>query len=522
MQPDPRFRWWALAALALSGLVIGLDLTILNVALPTLASDLGATTSDLQWFANAYNLVLAALMLPAGLLGDRFGRKKLLLAGLAVFGLGSLACVYATSPETLIGARALLGLGAAFVLPLAVSALPLLFDSVERAKAVSIWVTANAASFPLGPIIGGFLLDNFWWGSVFLINVPVVVLGLLAVSMLVPESRSAQKPSLDLPGILTSGVGLAGLTFGLTEAGSRGWSDGLVLATLVGGIVLLIVFVVWEKRRPGTALVDLTLFRSRPFTWGSAMATLVSFATFGLLFSIPQFFQAVSGADALGTGLRLLPVIGGLLVGAQIAEKLVVKIGAGLVVSIGFAFVVVGLLTGVPTTVSSDYWFVAFWIAVSGIGIGFVLPTSMDTALGTLTEERSGIGSAVIQAMRQVGGTVGVAVLGTVLSIVYRDRLDLDGVPSDIATRAEDSAAAGVIVAHRLASDELLMSVRTAFVHAMDVMLVVCAGFGILGVILAVVFLPRPRQAPEPEPGSIGEGGVKAAAQPKDGSAWRV
>jgi MFS transporter, DHA2 family, multidrug resistance protein len=332
-------RWWALGALALTLLVVGLDLTVLNVALPTLAVDLHATTGQLQWFANAYNLVLAAALLPAGLLGDRFGRKRLLLVALGLFAVASAACAYAGSAGALIGARAVLGLGASFLLPLSVAVLPVLFSAEERPRAIAVWASANAIGIPLGPVLGGWMLDNYWWGSVFLINLPVIVLAMAAVAVLLPESRSSDRPRLDLVGVLTSSLGLVGLTYGVIEAGERGWSDPVALVSMVGGILVLAGFVAWQRRqsrRPGgQPLVDLSLFRSASFTWGAILATLVSFALFGVLFVMPQYFQAVGGADAFGTGLRLLPVIGGLLVGAQVAGRVASRAGAKVTVAIG-------------------------------------------------------------------------------------------------------------------------------------------------------------------------------------------
>src|SRR5262245_37351793 len=315
-------RWWALGALALALLVVGLDATVLSIALPTLSTELHASTGQLQWFVDAYLLVLAAALLPAGLLGDRFGRKKLLLAALAVFGVASLACAYASSAGALTGARVVLGLSAAFLMPLSLDVLPVLFSPGERPRALGLRVPASAASFPIGPIVGGWLLDNFWWGSVFLINVPVVILGLIAVAMLVPESRNPHAARLDVGGALTSSLGLAGLTYGFIEAGEKGWGSAASLGAMAAGVVMLWAFVAWQRRitrRPGgQPLVDLGLFRSGSFTWGTILATLMNFALFGLLFAMPQYFQAVKGTDALGVGLRLLPLIGGLVVGARV------------------------------------------------------------------------------------------------------------------------------------------------------------------------------------------------------------
>ena len=320
MTDNPARKWWALIAIAASVLVVGLDLTVLNLALPTIATDLHASASDLQWISDAYSLVLAAAMLPAGLLGDRLGRKKVLLVALVLFGASSAACAYASSTGELIAARAVLGIGAAAIFPLSLSVIPVLFAPEERQKAIAIMASATFISFPIGPIVGGYLLDHFWWGSVFLINVPVVVLALIAVAVLLPESRSEQRPSVDVLGVILSSAGLAGLTYGFIEAGQDGWTDTAPLTTIAAGVAVLAVFVAWERRLTGRAgsvrpLIELGLFRSAGFTWGTTLATLVSFAMFGIFFAMPQYFQEVQGANALGSGLRLLPLIGGLVVG---------------------------------------------------------------------------------------------------------------------------------------------------------------------------------------------------------------
>jgi EmrB/QacA subfamily drug resistance transporter len=488
-------RWWALAALALSVLVVGLDLTVLNLALPTLATALHASTAQLQWIVDAYSLVLAALLLPAGLLGDRYGRKKLLLGALVVFGAASLACAYASSAGELIAARAALGLGAAFIIPLSLSVLPVLFSEEERQRAITITVGATFVAFPIGPILGGWLLTHYWWGSVFLINGPVIALALLAVALLLPESRSSQRPRLDLVGIIVSSLGLAGLTYGAIEAGQRGWADTAALVAMLAGALVLVAFVGWERRvarRPaGQPLVDLTLFRSASFTWGTILATMVTFAMFGLLFAVPQYFQAVRGTDALGAGLRLLPLIGGLLVGAQTADRLAPRIGAKVTVALGFALLAAGLGAGATTSLHTSDAFTLTWIAVLGTGLGFALPTAMDAALSALSKERSGAGSALILAVRQVGATIGVAVLGSVLNAGYHARLDLTRLPPQLAEVVRDSAAAGIAVAHQLGSAPLLASVRAAFVHGMDLLLLTCAGLAVVGVVLALGFLPR-------------------------------
>jgi MFS transporter, DHA2 family, multidrug resistance protein len=494
-------RWWALVAIAASVLVVGLDLTVLSLALPTIAGDLHASTGDLQWIQDAYSLVLAAAMLPAGLLGDRLGRKRVLLAALVVFGASSAACAYAASTGELIAARAVLGIGAAAIFPMSLSVLPVLFAPDERRKAIAIMASATMLSFPIGPIVGGYLLDNFWWGSVFLINVPVVLLALAAVVFLLPESRSSSRPSVDGPGVVISIGGLIALTYGFIKAGQDGWSDLAALATIGAGALVLVVFAWWERRvagRGGQSLVDLPLFRSAGFAWGTILVTLVSFAMFGLMFAMPQYFQDVRGANALGSGLRLLPLIGGMLVGMIGGTRLQAPraggsgapaLSAKSVVAAGYLIMAVAMVIGALTTLRSSTGYAAAWIAVAGLGLGLAMPSAMNVAIGALSAERSGSGSALISALRQVGATIGVAVLGTLISNGYTSRLSVAGLPGPVAGAVRSSVAGGVAVAHRIGSASLLDSVRAAFVHGMDIMLWTCGAIALASALLALLFL---------------------------------
>jgi EmrB/QacA subfamily drug resistance transporter len=514
-------RWWALGALALSVLVVGLDLFVLTLALPTLSADLHATTSDLQWFVDAYSLVLAAALLPAGLLGDRLGRKKLLTGALVLFGIASLGCAYATSTGELIAARAVLGLAAAAILPMAFAVIPVLFTAAERPRAIATVGGATFLGYPIGPILGGWLLDHFWWGSVFLINVPVVIIAVAATAWLMRESRSTTRPRIDGLGVLLSSAGLAALTYGFITAGQHGWSDGTAVATMAAGVVVLATFAAWERaagrRGGGQPLVDLTLFRSAGFTWGTLLATLVSFALFGITFAMPQYFLDVRGLDSLSSGLRLLPLIGGLAVGLGIGQRLQSPRRAGdgstgdggtgrplvnakILTASGFAIMAVALAILTRTTATSATSFVLGWFAVTGFGLGMAMPTALNAALGALAPERSGSGSALMTAMRQVGATIGVAVLGTVLDSAYRGRLPGTGLPAAVAATARSSVADGVAAAHATGSVALLHAVRNAYAGGVDAMLWVCAGIAMAAALLAVAFLPRYADAPAAVP----------------------
>jgi len=498
-------RWWALAALCLGTLVIGLDSTVLSVALPTLARDLPASTGDLQWFTTSYLLVLAATLLPAGMLGDRFGRKKMLLMALVLFGGASVACAYATSSGQLIAARAVLGLGAAVIMPLSSAVLTVLFDHDERPKALTAWVTATSLGIPLGPLVGGWLLDNFWWGAVFLINVPLVLVGVVAVALWVPESRGDRGRRFDPLGVLLSTVGMVALTYGIIEAGARGWADPRSLAAMAGGVVALIAFGLWQ-RRAAVPLVDLVLFRSRGFTWGTILSTLASFGMFGLLFTLPQLFQTVGGEDALASGVRLLPVIGGLTVGARVAGRLVPRIGTKVVVAVGLALIAGGLVAGAATGPDTGYGYLAGWITTAGVGLGFTMPPAMNAALSALAVGRSGVGSGLIQAMRQLGGAIGVAVLGSVLNAGYRDRVEVGTLPDAVADAVRHSAAAGIGVAQRLGDPALLDSIRSSFTHGMDLSLLVAAAVAATGAVLSMVFLPARTARPESDAAPVDAG----------------
>jgi EmrB/QacA subfamily drug resistance transporter len=487
-------RWWALGAVSLAVLAIGIDGTVLSVALPTLSKALHASESDLQWFSSGYFLVLAAAMLPAGLVGDRYGRKKLLLISLALFGLGSAASGYSTSVGEFMAARVLMGLSGAGVMVMAISALTVLFDKQERPRAVGVWAAASFVALPIGPILGGWLLTNYWWGWVFLINVPVAFVGLAAAAALVPESRASERPGLDLVGMATSAAGLVAVIYGLIEAGQDGWADIGAVGLMIAGIVLLGVFFRWERRlsrRPGgQPLLDLALFSSASFTWGVILAAVAILAMIGVLFTMPQYFQGVLGSDPIGSGLRLLPLIGGLVVGAVPADRIVRLVGAKVAVAAGFLLLVVGLSLGATTSTASSTAFVGAWMAIVGMGMGIALATSSSAALVELSQEKSGVGSAVLQAVNKSGGPFGTAILGSVLSAGYLDHVRLSGLPAPAAAAVRQSVFGGVAVAHRLGSASLLESVRSAFVHGMDLALGVSVIIALVGLVLTVTFLP--------------------------------
>ncbi len=485
-------RWWALAAITLGVMAAGLDITILSVALPTLAGALHASESDLQWFSSSYAVVLSAGMLPAGVLGDRFGRRKVLALSLVLFAIGSLGCAISTNPGQFIAARTLLGLAASGLTVMAISSLTVLFSEKERPRAVGIWGAANFLALPVGPILGGWLLEHYWWGWVFLINVPVSLLGLLAVVTLIPETRAARLPALDPVGMITSSLGLVGMTYGVIELGRHGFGDAGSWTALIAGVVVLAAFVVWERRLPASrALVDLGMLASRSFSGGIVLAALGVLAMVGVLFTMPQSFQGVAGPDAQGSGVRLIPLIAGIVLGAVPADRVAALAGPKITAALGFVILSAGMLAGAMTTVDSSAWYVAGWMAACGLGMGMALATSASAALSQLSSENSGVGSALMQAIQKVGAPFGSAILGSVLVAAYQAHLDLTGIPGPAAGVVRASVFGGVAVAGRLHSPALLRSVLQAFVYGMDVALVVSAAIAAAGIVLALILLPR-------------------------------
>jgi len=510
-------RWWALGAIAAAVLAVGLDTTILSVALPTLSKALHASESDLQWFSSGYALALAAAMLPMGLLGDRYGHKKLLLIALPVFGGGSALCAYSSSVTTFMIARILMGIAGAALVVMALSAVTILFEKTERPKAVGIWSAVNFLALPLGPILGGWLLTHYWWGSVFLINVPVALLALIAVATLIPESERLPRAPFDIFGIITSTGGLSVLTYGLIKAGEEGWSNAGALMLMMIGLVSLASFFVWERRltrhNQNKALVDMSLFSSASFTWGIVLSTLGIFAMIGVLFTLPQYFQGVLDVNAIGSGMRLLPVIGGLVLGAVPADRFAKLWGAKITVAIGFIILAIGTFMGAATKIDSSTSFVVAWTMIVGVGIGLSLATASSAALVELSEKRSGVGSALLQAANKVGSPFGAAILGSVLSGGYLAHLQLSNTPLALHVAVRESVFGGVAVAKALNSPTLLSNVQQAFMQGMQRTLLFSGGVALFGVVVSFVFLPRANVAPSP--GSEKWGSAKSLVAPK-------
>lgn len=482
-------RWFGLGALALSMLALGFDMTILNVALTTLSEELRASTGALQWIVGSYLLVFGALLLPAGLLGDRFGRKRLLLAGLAIFGATSFAGAFAGGPGGVIAARVFMGLGAAIVTPLSMSMLPAIFPPRERTRAVAIWSSSMALGLPLGPLLGGWLLENFWWGSIFLINVPIVVAGGIAVAVLLPETRDPSAPRVDGIGALLSMGAIVALVYGVIEAPVRGWGDPAVLGSFALAAVLLAGFALWERRAPDPML-DTRLLRAPRFAWAMAAAITANLMMAGALFVLPQYLEAVQGNGVFDTGLRLTPMLLGLMAGGLATDRLAHRTGHKPILVAGLFVLAAGFGWGALTATGDDYSATVPWLLVLGLGCGLTLVPAMDAVLAALPADQAGRGSGLVQTLRQTGGTLGVAGLGSLLSAVYRDRVSTGGLPAEAAGAARDSVGGAVAVASRLNDGALLASARDAYVHGMNAVFAACAVAAAAAGVLLWLFQP--------------------------------
>jgi EmrB/QacA subfamily drug resistance transporter len=411
-----------------------------------------------------------------------------------------------------------MGVGAAIITPVGLAVLPVLFAPSERPKAIAVMTMGMGIGIPLGPIVGGYLLEHYWWGSIFLINVPVALLGALAIGILLPESKDPRPRDADLIGGVLSTVGLISLVYGVIEAPGRGWTDPLVVGSLLAAAVLLSTFVWWELRS-ADPMIDLRLFGRPAFRWGTVAATLATFALFGLLFVAPQYLTFVLGYDALDTGLRLLPLIAGLVVGSPIAAKLSTRYGHRIPVTAGLIIIAAGLVIGSTTAAHSGYGFMAGWFTLVGVGIGAALAPAMDAVLGALPPQQAGSGTAITMTLRQTAGALGVALLGSVLSAVYVQRLDVAGLPAPAADLARESTAGAFAVATRLDLPELARSAQSALVDGVSAVLLVCAGIALLGAVLAAFGLPaRVAELPETDPGPPSDGADQAggAQRPTD------
>ncbi|MDL5202532.1 MFS transporter [Streptomyces sp. ALI-76-A] len=409
-------RWLILGVICLAQLTVVLDNTVLNVAIPSLTSGLGAATSDIQWMINAYSLVQSGLLLTAGSAADRYGRKKLLTAGLAIFGAGSLAAGLADSTGQLIAARAGMGVGGALLLTTTLAVVMQIFTPAERARAIGIWAAVNALGFACGPLVGGFVLDHFWWGAIFLINLPVVALGLVAVCTLVPESKNPQGDRPDLLGALLSTIGMTAFVFAIISGPEHGWTSGRVLGTAAVAVVVLSAFGYWESRVP-YPMLDLRFFRNRHFTGAVAGLVLITFGMTGSLFLLTQHMQFVLGYGPLEAGLRTAPLA--LTVVALNFSGLSARWAGGLglpvAIGLGMALMSAGLVS-IATVASGGYAGTLLGLLLIGVGCAIANPAMAHALMSAIPQEKAGAGAGINGTLAEFGNGLGVAVLGAVLN----------------------------------------------------------------------------------------------------------
>jgi EmrB/QacA subfamily drug resistance transporter len=487
--PYPR-RWWALVVLSIGLLVISLDNTILNVALPSLSDDLGASSSELQWIVDAYMLVFAGLLLTAGSLGDRFGRKRALTIGLLLFGSASALSALATTPAQLIGGRALMGIGGALIMPSTLSIVTATFPAEERPKAIGIWAAVAGIGIAIGPVAGGWLVENASWHWVFLVNVPFVLVALAAGQPLIPESRDPSQSRLDPGGALISTAGLGTLLWGIISASDRGWGDDLVVGALILGALILVAFV-WFERRTDSPMLDMDVFRNPRFSAASIGITIAFFVLMGLMFFLTQYLQSVLDLGPFDAGVRSLPIAGGMVVGGPLGARLAERFGAKLIVATGLAVIGGAMALLAQAGVDGPYGLIAAALALMGFGMGAAMSPATDAIMGTLDEAHLSVGSAMNDTTRLVGGALGVAVLGSLMTSHYGDAMQ------SAPAAAQDSVGAAHAVAAQLpaaAGSALNAAADAAFVDAMHMVLYVSIAILAVGVALTLRFLPARAQ----------------------------
>jgi len=501
-----RRRWLALAVLCVTVLIVNLDNTVLNVALPTLVRDLNATSSDLQWTVDAYILVFAGLLLAAGSLADRVGRKKTFLVGLVVFAAGSAWAAFSGDVSTLIAARASMGVGGALMIPSTLSIISDMFrDRAERQRAIALWGGTIGIGVALGPIIGGLLLTHFWWGSIFLINVPIAAAGLLAAPWLVPDSRKADAQAPDFLGAAASIAGIGMVLWSIIEAPTHGWSSPLVISMGAAGLAVLALFAAWE-RITTHPLLHLSFFRQRSFSAGLPAEAAVTFGLYGALFVLTQFMQFFLGYTPLQAGVRVLPAAAALVVVAPPSAWLVRVIGTKLTMAAGLALIAAGLWQISGATVTTTFAGTVLGMVLLGAGAGLAMPTATGSVIGSVPETDSGVASATNATAIQFGGALGVAVVGSLLDTRYQDKMTsaLAGqhVPHTVMATVTNSLGGALTVATRAGGTTgilLTHLAKVAFVSGMDLGLLAGSVVAIAGCLLVLAWLPaRPGAAPAP------------------------
>src|SRR3954462_735462 len=483
MNTDPDVyarRWKTLAVLALSLVIIGLDNTILNVALPNLQESFDASTSTLQWIVDSYLLVFAGLLLTMGTLGDRFGRKRALQGGLAVFGGASLTVLFVETANQLIVVRAVMGIGGAMIMPATLSVISNVFPREERGKAIGIWAGMASIGIGLGPLFGGVLLEFFDWQSVFLLNVPVAAIAFAFGLKYVPESRDPRPGAFDVPGATLSITALGTLVYGIIEAPSRGWGSPFILSCFVAAVVLGTAFVKWELRT-SEPMLNLSFLRNPRFAMGSIAISLASFSLFGAIFAMTQFLQDAHGYSALEAGAAMVPIAAGLVVGAVSSIKLVGRFGTAKIVMAGLFGLGTLLVSALMWTYDMPYWPLGLWFFFGALNMGWVMGPAMESVMGSVPPEKSGVASAMNDVTRQVGGSLGTAIIGSLISSLYGSRItdSVSSMPHAAQVAAEDSIGKAHSIAATLPASEGAQLAHTASVAYTDAL---GMGFGIAAV----------------------------------------
>jgi EmrB/QacA subfamily drug resistance transporter len=498
----------ALVVICLSVFVISVDATIVNVALPTLSRELRADTSQLQWIVDAYTLVMSGLLLAAGSLGDRYGRRGWLSGGLALFAITSVVAAQAHSADALIAARAAMGVGAAVIFPTTLALITNIFTNpAQRAKAIGVWAAMTGVGVAAGPISGGWLLQHFWWGSIFMVNVPLAAVAIVGAWLFVPTSRDHATPPVDTVGLVVSAAGVTALIYTIIEAPRVGWTGARSIVGFAFAAVLLAVFVVWERSRTHPML-DLSVFRNRRFSGGSLAVTAGFLTLFGFIFVITQYFQFIKDYTAFGAGVRLLPVAASIAVASVLGPRMVERIGSTVVVASGLAIFAAGLAWASTVNAATPYASIAMQMVLLGGGLGLTTAPATEAIMGSLSVAKAGVGSAVNDTTRELGGTLGVAIVGSVFASVYSGRIAANSVVSQLPADARSAMGSSVAAAQRVVAQlpaGMAAGVRDvvdrAFLDGLRVGSLVCAGIALAAAAVVAVLLPtRGSQAGEPAP----------------------
>jgi EmrB/QacA subfamily drug resistance transporter len=486
-------RWRTLGVICLCVTVIILDNTILNVALPSIERSLHATATQLQWTVDSYTLTFASLLLVAGNLGDKYGRRGALLVGLVIFGVGSGLAAFATSATALIAFRALMGVGGAAIFPTTLSIISNTFEGDERGRAIGIWAGLSGLGLAAGPIVGGLLLDQFWWGSVLLVNVPIVAVSIVLVVLWVPTSKDEHAPPLDIPGAVLATAGMTALIYGIIEAPTKGWGSTEVVVALALALVILVAFVLREHSTDHPML-PVVFFADRRFSAASVALALTFFGLLGYIFLLTQYLQFVRGLTALEAGVRLAAPALGILVSAPLSPRFAERFGTKVIVGLGLSIGAVSMVLLSRTWILDDDLWLAVMFVIFGFGMGLTMAPATDSIMGSVPRERAGVGSAVNDTTRQFGGVLGVAVIGSLLVTRYDSRIDALTIPAPARAAARSSIGGALRVANELggrAGQRLVDAARAGFSDGLQFAALVVAGVIVLAVVVVVLFLPN-------------------------------